>query len=291
MSFPWTWLPAVPLKCSLMIAAALLAAPAVGADAPAAGAAATATSTGTSPATTESQREAAAILKSMAEYMAGLQSFTCTFRAGYDVVQSSGQKIEFGETRRITMARPNRLRVEEVASDGVRDLALFDGRNMTAMNAVAKVFAQAPQPGSVDDALVYFVRDLKMRMPLALLLTTRLPKELPERVKAIDYVESDDIYGVPTDHIAGRGENVDFQFWITEGVHPLPLRVVITYTHSPGQPQYWANFSDWNISPKLADTTFEFKPPPGARKIAFAVQVPRPNDTRPPAAANGEIQP
>ena len=291
MSSQWTRSRTVPLKYSLMVVAAILAAPVFGTDAMAAGAAETAKSTSPAPPATESQREAAAILKSMAEYMAGLQSFTCTLRAGYDAVQSTGQKIEFGETRQITMARPNRLRVEEVASDGVRDLALFDGRNMTVMNADTKVYAQAPQPGSVDDALIYFVRDLKMRMPLALLLTTRLPGELTQRVKSVDYVESDDIYGVPTDHIAGRGENVDFQFWITEGAHPLPLRVVITYLHSPGQPQYWANFSDWNTSPKLANTAFDFKPPQGARKVAFAVQVPRPNDKRPPTAATGEIQP
>ncbi len=242
-------------------------------------------------ATTESQREAAAILDSMATYLAGLRSFTVTFRAGYDVVQATGQKIEFGETRHVTMARPNQLRVEEVASDGIRDLALFDGRNMTVMNADSGVFAQAAQPGTVDDALVYFVRDLKMRMPLALLLTTRLPGELPQRVKTIDYVESSDIYGVPTHHIAGRTDTVDFQFWITEGEHPLPLRVVITYPQSEGQPQYWANFSDWNTSPTLTKTTFQFTPPKDARQIAFAVQVPKPIGTQPPAAANGEIQP
>jgi len=189
------------------------------------------------------------------------------------------------------MDRPNRLRVEEIASDGARDLVLFDGRNMTVFNADAEVFARAPQPGDVDDALVYFLRDLRMRMPLALLLTTHLPSELAQRVKTVEYVESTDIYGVPTHHIAGRTDAVDFQFWITEGEHALPLRVVLSYRQSPGEPQFWANFSDWRISPTLAKGTFEFTPPKGARQIAFAVQVPKPGDRPQPPAANGEVKP
>jgi hypothetical protein len=274
-----------------VLAALLAAQPALGGDEQSGAAGRVTGGTAVATAMTESQREASAILAAMSKYLAGLQSFTCNFRAGYDVVQSTGQKIEFGETRRVTMDRPNRLRVEEIASDGASDLALFDGRNMTVFNADRDVFAQAPQPGAVDDALVYFVRDLRMRMPLALLLTTHLPTELAQRVKSVDYVESTDIYGVPAHHIAGRTDSVDFQFWITEGEHALPLRVVLTYWQSPGEPQFWANFSDWHISPKLANGTFEFTPPKGARQIAFAVQVPRPNDPPRSPASDGEVKP
>jgi hypothetical protein len=244
-----------------------------------------------SPVPTDSQREAAALFKGMTEYLAGLQTFSVKFRAGYDVLQATGQKIEFGETRSVVLARPDRLRVEEVASDGKRDLALFDGHDITVFDADAAVFAEAPQPGMVDDALVYFVRELRMRMPLALLLTTRLPDALPSRIKSIDYVESTEILGVPTDHVAGRAENVDFQFWITKGQRPLPLRVVITYRQSPGEPQFWANFADWNTSPKIVKSTFEFAPPPGARQIPFAVQVTRSAGTPQPPAANEGGQP
>jgi hypothetical protein len=274
-----------------MVAAVLLAGPALGDSATVASPAATPEAKVAAPAPTESQREAASILKGMADYLAALPAFSCTVRQGYDVVQSTGQKIEFGETRQWSLDRPDRLRVEEVASDGTRDLAIFDGRTVSVMKADSNVFAQAPQPGTVDDALVYLVRDLKMRMPLAQLMTTRLPVELPKRVKTIDYVESTDIYGVPADHIAGRTDSVDFQFWITEGDRPLPLRVVITYVQSPGEPQFWANFTDWNTSPKFAKDTFQFTPPKGARQIPFAVQVKSAPDAPRPPAANGEVQP
>jgi hypothetical protein len=242
----------------------------------------------TPPATaaSTSQQEAAAVLKRMTEYLARLQAYTVTFRDGYDVVQPTGQKIEFGETRNVALARPNHLRVEEVSSDGSKDLAIFDGKTVTAFDGDAKAYAQAPQPGSLDDSLVYFVRDLRMRMPLALLMTTRLPEELPGRITSLDYVETTEIWGEPTDHIAGRTANVDFQFWVTRGERPLPLRVVITYRNEPGQPQFWANLANWNTSPQLPAGTFEFKPPEGSRRIDFAVQA---RDL--PPAARAEVQP
>jgi hypothetical protein len=130
-----------------------------------------------------------------------------------------------------------------------------------------------------------------MRMPLARLLTTRLPTEWPKRVKTVDYVESVDIAGVRTHHVAGRTDAVDFQYWIKDGPSPLPLRVVLTYSGEPGQPQFWANFSDWNTSPRLPETTFQFTPPAGARQIAFATQVSESAGARQPAAPREEVKP
>jgi len=240
---------------------------------------------------TESQQRATTLLAAMANHLAGLQNLSVSFRDGYDVVQSSGQKVEFGETRRITLARPNQLRVEEIASDGRLDLALFDGKNITVFDGDSNVYASTPQPGTVDDALVFFVRDLRMRMPLARLLSSRLPSEWPKRVTTVDYVESFDIDGVKTHHIAGRTDAVDFQYWITDGPRPLPLRVVLTYVNEPGQPQFWANFSDWNTSPQLAKSTFTFTPPADAKQIAFAAQASVSAGARQPTSTNKEIKP
>jgi hypothetical protein len=279
------------IACAAFGAALLAVSPwAAGAD----GAAFSSTpgATPTTATQTDSQREAAAIFKAMTQYVAGLKTFSLAFRDGYDVVQPSGQKIEFGETRRITIARPDRMRVEEVSSDGFKDLAVFDGRTVSVLDADANVYAQAPQPGGLDDALVYFVRDLRMRMPLALLLTTRLPAELAGRIKTLDYVERTDILGVATHHIAGRTDNVDFQFWIADDkARPVPLRVLITYVHAEGQPQFWADIGKWNMNPALAADTFKFEAPKGARKIAFAVQLRRPGEPPAPPAARGEVSP
>jgi len=224
---------------------------------------------------TESQAQARDILMRMAEFMARTQHFSVTVRGGYDSVQESGQKIEFAESRKVTLSRPDRLLVEGERSDGSKTLTVFNGKEIMLIDAARNVYATAPQPGGVDDTIVHFVRDLGMRLPLAVLLVSQLPAEMKNRVRSIDYVEKTRIYGASSHHLAVRGDTVDFQIWVSEGDKPLPQRIVITYREAPGQPDFRAQLSDWNLAPAITDTTFSVEPPDGAQKVAFAAQVPR----------------
>ena len=47
-----------------------------------------------------SEQQAIAILKNMGQYLAQAERFSVTIRDGYDAVQQSGQKVEFGEVRK-----------------------------------------------------------------------------------------------------------------------------------------------------------------------------------------------
>jgi hypothetical protein len=53
----------------------------------------------TSAANLQLEEQAMAVLKRMAEFLSQAQRFSVTIDAGFDAVQDSGQKIEFGETR------------------------------------------------------------------------------------------------------------------------------------------------------------------------------------------------
>ena len=224
---------------------------------------------------TETQAQASAILMRMADFLGGTQRFSFNVRADYDAVQKSGQKIEFGENRKVTLARPDQLRVEGERSDGAKKLTVFTGKEIMLIDFASNVYATAPQPGNVDETIVYFVRDLGMQLPLAVLLVSQLPAELKDRVRTIDYVEKTSMDGAPSHHLAARTDDVDFQVWIADGDKPLPQRVVLTYKKAPGQPQFRAQFSDWNLAPAVTDSTFSVKPPDGAQKVAFAAQLPR----------------
>jgi hypothetical protein len=220
--------------------------------------------------------DARGILMRMAEFLANTPRFSMNLQDNYDVVQASGQKIEFGERRKVTLSRPNGLRIEADHSNGDKHLVQYDGRDITVFNPYLKVYAQVNKPGGIDEAVMYFLRDLHMRLPLALLLTSRLPSELEKRTQALDYVERTEIHGMPAHHLAGQTETVDYQVWIAEGSQPLPLRVVLTYKNEEGQPQFRAQFSDWNLAPEIDNSQFAFTPPEGAQKIAFAAQLPQP---------------
>ena len=219
--------------------------------------------------------EAKDVLMRMAEFLAKTPRFSLNLRANYDVLQESGQMIEFSEALSITLSRPNGLRVEVEQSDGKKQLVLYDGEQITAVRLSRNVYAQASKPGGIDAAVTYFVKDLQMRLPLALILLSRAPSELERRTQSIDYVERTLMDGKPVHHLAGRMATVDYQFWIAEGPEPLPLRAVLTYKNAKGDPQFRAQFSNWNLAPEIRDAQFAFTPSQGARKIAFVAQEPQ----------------
>jgi hypothetical protein len=263
------------LRPSLILATSLLATNTAWAEtAPAPGQAASLPmSAGATATETELQQFARARLMEMARFLGGAEKFSVTLRVGYEVVQDNGQKIEFGEIRELAVQRPNRVRVLEAASHGDRDLMLFDGKLITMLDGETGLYAQAPQPGDIDATVVHFVRDLQMRLPLAPMFMQRFPDELQRRVQSIEYVERTDILGQPVHHVAARTAAVDFQVWIADSKQPLPLRVVLNYPAAEEHPQFWANFTKWNLSPSFGKTTFEFNPPAGAKQIVFAAHM------------------
>lgn len=218
-------------------------------------------------------RDAEAVLKSMADFISRTKSFSVTLRDGYDAVQASGQKIGFGEIRQITVERPQNLRVDLTQSDGDKAQLIYDGREISFSSSSDHIYAITPKPGSLDDAVKYLVKDLKVRLPLAMLLLSTLPAELEQRVTAADYVEFDTITTPPSHHVAARTEAVDFQVWVAAEGNPLPQRVIITYKKEEGQPQFWAEFKNWNLAPSLSPSLFVFTPPQGAEKIPFLVEL------------------
>ena len=73
-------------------------------------------------------------------------------------MQDSGQKIEFGETRQIVLRRPDHLRIDATKRDGSKSVFLFDGKDITVVHPQENVYATVAKPGSVDEAMTYFVQ-------------------------------------------------------------------------------------------------------------------------------------
>jgi hypothetical protein len=221
-----------------------------------------------------SEQKAMTILKNMSQYLAQAEHFSVTIRDGYDAVQQSGQKIEYGEVRKVTVSRPDRLRFEVERSDGEKGLVIFNGKDLTVFTADKNVYATVPRQGTLDQVIKYALDDLKIRVPLAVMLLSTLPSELDSLVVSADYVETTTITDVPCDHVAARtSRGVDFQVWVAQGSEPLPRRVVITYKEDAGQPQFWADLSNWNLAPEVSDALFTFTPPEGADRIQFMAEL------------------
>ena len=227
--------------------------------------------------------DALGILMRMADALAQAKGFTVTIRSNYDVVQDTGEKIEFGERRMVTLSRPNALKVESQDSAGKKTIVTYDGKAITVYTPADNVYGEVEKAGSVDDAVHYLVQDLQTRLPLALLLVTTLPDELDQRLVALDYVERDVLTPVPTDHLVGQTDEVDFQVWIPAEGPPLPQRITITYKNDDGEPQFRADLTDWVLNPDVSAAQLAFRPPDGAERIPFLTRVRRTPAGQPPS--------
>jgi hypothetical protein len=241
------------------------------------------------PSTAASGRdaEAMATLKRMVDFLSQAQRLSVTVEIGFDVVQNSGEKLEFGETRQFLIRRPDRARIDITRRDGATSGFRFDGQEIAVFNTREQVYATAARPGTLDEAIAYFINDLDMRFPLGELFSTRLAETLPAKVLIAYNVGQERLMGVPCEHLAFRGDQADWQLWVAQGDQPLPCRLVITYMAAEGQPQFRAQFTDWNLSPDVPDTQFAFTPPEGAVKIAFATRKPTPPAADKPKAKKG----
>ena len=215
---------------------------------------------------------AAARLEGMAKFLAKTQRLSVTIDSTYDVLQESGEKIEFGERRVVVLRRPDRARIDVTRRDGSRRAGLrFDGTQLAVFDLDQKVYATVSEPGTVDGAFDHFVDDLNMRLPLRELLKSDLPEELKDVVGSARLVGEEQLGGTATDHVAFRGDTADVQLWIPRDGDPLPKRVVITYRLAGGQPQFEADLSAWNLHPNVPDSLFTFTPAAGAERIPVLV--------------------
>jgi len=217
-------------------------------------------------------QQAKDILQNMAKTLAGAKQFRVTLHSSYDAPQADGQMVEFGAKRDIQVKRPNRLRVDKQLSDGGRRIIVFDGQQLIVHNVTENVYATAEKAGSVDDTVKYLVGKLKIPLPLARLFRTSLPAEMEQLVEEIDYVELNMLTDVPTDHLAIRTRDVDFQIWIARDKEPLPRRIVITYKNFKGDPQFRADFSNWDLSSKGVKGPFTYSVPEGTEQVPMLVR-------------------
>lgn len=215
--------------------------------------------------------EAMAIVERMAKTIAGAQALRVEGEIAWDVVQPDGQTIEFGATRELVLQRPDRLRADVALREGGSRELYYDGKQVVLHDPKQRVYASLERTGPVTEVAAFVGQRLGVPVALAEILAPDLPAKLAEKIDAASVVARETVDGVECDHVALRGGVGGMQLWVATG-DSLPRRITITYEDEEGRPQFRARFAEWDLSPRVSDSTFVFEPPKGVEKIAFAVQ-------------------
>ena len=204
------------------------------------------------------------------KFLTNLKHLRMTAEFGFDVLQEDGQMLEFGSHQEITIQRPDHFRIEVDRRDGASGNVVYDGKEIVLFNPEQAVYAKAPFTGEIDDAFDFLAETLQRPVPLRDFFASDLGDILLEKIESGLYVEESTVAGVLCDHVALRNNNVDYQIWIAKGDEPLPRRMIITHKNEEGWPQFWAQFLEWDLSPKIANGAFTYDPPKDAERIPVA---------------------
>lgn len=191
----------------------------------------------------------------------------------FEVAQDDGSLLQFGERRRYTLRRPDRLRVESSRwAEGLR-ISYFDGDKLSVWSAGDNAYAlvKLKQHRDVDQAIEILRDRLGIPMPLSELLMSHPLKSLDDVYDEGFYVGEEQLEGVACEHVAVANEDNEIEVWVTKADPPLVQRVHIRYVTLEGAPRFTARLSDWSFTPDVADAVFAFVPPAGAERVRFAL--------------------
>ena len=210
-----------------------------------------------------------AILRASLDRIAGARALRFRIRTEFDVLQRSGELLEFGDERTLTLRRPDRLRVDVQRREGDRLQLTYDGQHGVLFSPDQQAYARVELGETIDAALERLTGELGVPFPLAELLSSDVETSVPNLLGPALYIGRETLDGAACEHLALQGPEADLQVWIAADVPGLPCRVVITY-RTEGRPQFRADFVDWSLTPEVPDTLFAFTAPAGATALDVA---------------------
>lgn len=212
------------------------------------------------------QDDAKAILKKMSDYIAGQQNFSMTFDSDVEVITTDLQKIQFTNSGKMLVSRPDKVFAER--KGGYSDVALFlDGKTLTVLGKHVNAYAQGNAPGSIDQT-IDALRSDGAEMPGADLVLSNVYEALSEGVLEAKHIGEGVIEGVECEHLAFRNEDTDWQLWVEKGERPIPRKYVITSKAVAAAPQYTLLIKEWKEEQPPSDA-FTVALPADAKKVDF----------------------
>lgn len=207
-------------------------------------------------------------LKRMTDYLSGLEKFSVRVQNTLEDLLTNGQRIDFDFATQALVRRPDRLYVMRVGELVDQDF-YYDGESLTLYNANDGVYASEPAPGTIEEMLDFAREQLALVTPATDLMYRNAFAIIMNGVTSGGVYGKAMIGGNICTHLLFSRPDVDIQVWVADGDQPLPCKYVVTDKSTPQLISTVSVMSDWNLSPSVPESQFEFVPPEGAKRIIF----------------------
>ncbi len=195
-------------------------------------------------------------------------SFTAKIIRVY--LDESGQPLHIFHALKVVVRRPDWLSVQSTGDDGSHDL-FYDGKSVSVFFPDSKQYAVIASRGDIPSALNEVRGKLNVDFPLVDFFTEAPDKSFLSGVTAGWQVGTTKIDGVECRHLffSQRG-GIDLELWVENNEAAIPHRLIATYRLLPGQPEFIAEFANWDSVVHSSEAEFTFQPPAGATKVELS---------------------
>ncbi len=209
---------------------------------------------------------AVAVLDRMSAVIGELGSCTVTIKSNYDITSKELGLIKHSDEEQLFLHGPNKLLVKSEGDRGSRDF-YFDGSKLTYYSMDKNQYGQIEASMSLVEMIDTVSKLYGIEFPAADFLYPSFVDDILTESQELVYLGLTKVDGKECYHIAGKGSDKTFQFWISSDAYCLPLKMVIVYTNREMNPQYEAVLTDWQVNPTLPDALFSFAIPHRAQRI------------------------
>ena len=179
----------------------------------------------------------------------------------------NGELLHIAHSMKVTVRRPDKLLIELTGDDGSTKL-FYDGKTVVLFGVDAKRYASLSAPNTIQGMLKEVMGRLGVDFPLADFLTDDPAKSFLFGVTSGGEVNTVTIDGVPCRHLLFvQPPGIELELWVEKNDRSLPRRLIVTYHNLPGEPNFVAEFSNWDFSIHPSDADFTFQPPAGATQV------------------------
>ena len=210
--------------------------------------------------------EASVALEQMGKTLAA-NDFSFKARTIRVYEDDNGQPLHIFHSMNVIAHRPDRLAVRVTGDDGSHDL-IYDGKSVAIVGIDKNKYAQIDAPNTIAAMMVEVMGRLGVDFPLADFLMPEANKAFLSGVTTGAEVNTVMIDGAPYRHLFFlQPPGIELELWLAKAEKAAPHRLIVTYRLLPGQPNFIAEFSDWNFGTRHSDADFAFKAPAGATKV------------------------
>jgi hypothetical protein len=229
------------------------------------------------PAKPAISEEASAALLHMGQTLRAAEQFSFQANTIREYSEANGEPLHIWHTLKVTVHRPNRL-LGEISGDDGSEKLFFDGKTLALFSPAEKKYVRIPIPeGTIEGMLNEAVGRLHLDFPLADFLSEAPNKAFLTGVTSGRVVNTVTIDGAPYDHLFfSQPPGIELELWLSKDEKSLPRRLIVTYRSLPGEPNFIAEFSNWDLNTHPSDSEFTFQPPAGAEQVALKAPEPTP---------------